>query len=133
MSAHAHFVTFYAPGTFVAESTTREIDSWDVEKAMEMARGMKMRYNAAPYGFRFTTRARRDDELDSRQIDQSPFYFLGGKVETIDEVRRRNDPKERILLSNMECNGYDRIIINTNSFKWTQPLEKDDIVLDFVL
>ena len=37
--------------------------------------------------------------------------------------------KDRILVSNMEGNGYDRIITNDNSWRWTQPLGKDDVVL----
>ena len=31
----------------------------------------------------------------------------------------------------MECNGYARIIVNTNSWKVTQPLRDDDVVLDW--
>ena len=31
--------------------------------------------------------------------------------------------------THMENNGYDRIVVNTNSWKWTQPLEQDDVVL----
>ena len=51
---------------------------------------------------------------------------------TLEEVKQRNDPKEEILRSNMECNGYDQIIVNTNSWKVTLPLEAGDTVLDFV-
>jgi hypothetical protein len=32
-----HFVTFYSPGTFFAETSEKPIDSWDVEKAKDEA------------------------------------------------------------------------------------------------
>jgi hypothetical protein len=57
------------------------------------------------------------------------MYYLGGTVRTLDEVRAANDPDERILLTNMQANGYDRVIENRNSWRWTQPLRSDDIVL----
>ena len=34
-----HFVTFFSPGTFIAESTTKPIESWNIEEAKEMAEG----------------------------------------------------------------------------------------------
>lgn len=125
-----HFVTFYSPGTFVAEDTTRPIDSWDVDAAIEMARGITERHGAVPYGFRFTTRSRSDGELDSKVTAKSNLYYLGGRVETLAEVEARDDPKETILRSNMRANGYDRIVVNDNSWRWTQPLGADDVVLD---
>ena len=133
MPMQQHFVTFYSPGTFVAETTTKPIAKWDVDAAIDMAREITERHSARPYGFRFSTRARKDDELDSRETRRSPTYFLGGKVETLAEVEARNDPKEEILRSNMRGNSYDRIIVNDNSWRWTQPLEKDDVVLDVKL
>lgn len=126
-----HFVTFYSPGTFVAETTSKPIDSWDVEKAMEMAHDVVERYGATPYGFQFSTRSRGDADLDSKQSAQSPFYHLGGKVETLAQVEARNDPKEEILRSNMRCNEWDRIIVNDNSWSSVRPLEKTDVVLDW--
>lgn len=126
-----HFVTFYSPGTFVAEETSKPIASWDVEQAMEMAHDVVERYGATPYGFRFTTRSRGDADLDSKQSAKSPFYHLGGRIETLAEIEARNDPKERVLLSNMESNGYDRVVVNDNSWRSTHPLEKDDVVLDW--
>lgn len=125
-----HFVTFYSPGSFVAEQTTKPIDSWAVNVAIDMARSIKERHGAVPYAFCFTTRSRANDELDSKVSDTSPMYHLGGKVETLEEVEARNDPKEKILRSNMRCNGYDRIIVNDNSWRSTQPLNPDDVVLD---
>lgn len=125
-----HFITFLSPGTFVHEETTKEIDSWDTDEAIKLAKGIKERHGATPFAFYFSTRSRNEDELDSRVVKRSGRYYLGGKIETIDDVRRRNDPQERILLSNMEENGWDRIIVNTNSWKVTQPLGEDDKVLE---
>lgn len=127
-----HFVTFYSPGTLFAETTTKPVDSWDVDAALKLMQDVTERYNAKPYGFRFTTRSRGDNDLDSREIDRSPMYFVGGKVETLAEIRSRNDPADRILLANMEGNGYDRVWTATEGWSWTQPLDVDDIVLEKV-
>jgi len=126
-----HFVTFFSPGTFVAETTEKPVDSWDVEAAKSMARSIKERYGATPYGFRFSTRERKDDELDSKETKRSPMYYLGGKVETLAQVKKRATDKDRILIANMECNGWSRIITNDNSWRVTRPLEKGDVVLEF--
>lgn len=125
-----HFVTFYSPGTLVAETTEKPIDAWNVDAAVKMAETITERHNARPYGFRFTTRGREPDELDSKVVANSVFYYLSGKVETLEEVRKRNDPKERILLSNMEGNGYKRVIHITRGWPWTQPLDDGDVVLN---
>lgn len=126
-----HFVLFYSPGTFVSETTEKEIDSWDVEKAKKLARSIKERHNASPYGFCFITRERRDDELDSKVTKTSNTYFLGGKVLTLNDILAKDDPNDRILISNMKNNGWDRVIENTNSWKVTLPLKSDDIILEW--
>lgn len=129
VKVEGHFVTFFSPGTFVAETTEKPIASWDTDIAREMAKGIKERHGARPYGFQFTTRSRGPADLDSRVTAESCFYFLGGKVETLAEVKARATDADRILISNMECNGYDRIITNNNSYRWTQPLKATDVVL----
>jgi hypothetical protein len=126
-----HFVTFFSPGTFVSEESSKPIDSWDVNAAMEMAHEVVERYGATPYGFRFTTRGRGDADLDSKRIGESPFYHLGGKVETLAQVEARDDPKEETLRWNMRSNGYDKIVVNDNSYRSVHPLGKDDVVLDW--
>jgi hypothetical protein len=125
-----HFVTFYSPGTFVSEMTVEPVDSWDVEEATSKARHIIERYGARPYGFRFTTR-RNDGELDSKEVRRSGMYFLGGEVLTLQQVKDRNDPADRILISNMECNGYEKVVENRNSWKATIPLNEGDTVLEF--
>jgi hypothetical protein len=124
-----HFVTFYSPGTFVAETTTKPIDSWNVDDAVAMAALITERHAAKPYGFRFTTRGREDDELDSKVIATSPMYYIGGKIETLEEIEARNDPSEHILRGNMRSNGFDRVWTTTKGWRWTQPLNADDVVI----
>lgn len=127
-----HFVTFYSPGTFMAEDNTVEIASWDVPTAIIMAGSIKQRYNATPYGFRFSTRERGPDDLDSKVTERSSgTYYLGGKIETLAEIEARNDPNDAILIQNMKSNGYDKVIVNTNSWKWTQPFTDKDVLLEY--
>ena len=128
-----HFVEFMSPGTFVSELTIREVDSWDIDTAVKMAQSITERHNARPYGFRFFTRERDEGDLDSHISEQSNIYYLGGRIETREEVETRNDPEERILLSNMRINNWDRIVVNENSWRFTAPLTEHDVILDVKL
>lgn len=125
-----HFVTFFSPGTFFAEQSEFPIDSWDVEEAKEMSKSVKERHGAAPYGFCFSTRERGPDDLDSQVTESSNMYYINCKVETLAELIVRNDPREAILRSNMEGNGWDKIVTTTKGFRWTQPLKEGDVVLE---
>jgi hypothetical protein len=127
-----HFVTFYSPGTLFSENTKKEIKSWDIELAKKMAHKITERYGATPYGFQFTTCEGGGDNWAPKEIAKSPMYFLGGKVETLAEVKARATENDRILISNMECNHYKKIITNTNSYKSTLPFDdKKDVLLDW--
>jgi hypothetical protein len=128
-----HFVEFYSPGTLVSEMNTEPIDSWDVDTAVEMARSIVQRHSARPYGFRFITRERGPEDLDSHISKRSGIYYLGGKVETLEEVEARNDPAEAILRDNMRSNNISRIIVNKNSWRFTGELHDEDTVLDVFL
>ena len=119
-----HKVIFMSPGTFASETTTVDIDSWDVEKAKEMARTVKERHGATPFGFMFETWTH-----DKIRIDVSPTYYLGGRVRTYEMVLLMNLPEEEILRNNMRYNDIKRVITNTNSYKSVLPLKDDDIVL----
>src|SRR4030042_1824171 len=96
-----------------------------------MAHSIVERHNATPYGFYFTTRGRGPEDLDSKQITRSGIYYLGGKVMTLAEVKARHDPGDRILIENMECNHFARVIENANSWRTTMPLYEGDVVLDW--
>ena len=126
-----HFVIFCSPGTFVPEQSEKPIETWNVALATKMADDITERYGATPYGFYFTTRERGPDALDSKQSKKSNMYYLGGEIQTLAQVKARNDPNDEILISNMECNKWDRIVVNTNSWKMTKPLEEDDVILAY--
>lgn len=136
-----HTVTFYSPGTLFSESSTKDIDSWDTKKAVEMADSIIERYNAKPYAFVFRTLKTHDPvsdgeggflKVEAKKEKESGYYFLGGKLETYDEVLARNEDStnDRILLSNMRNNEYWIICTNTNSFKSTMPFGEDDKIVD---
>ena len=126
-----HFVVFMSPGTLFHETTQKEVASWDIDKAKKMAVGIHERHGATSFGFYFITRSRGEKDLDSKITATSPTYFLGGTVETLQKVKARATKEDNILISNMECNGWNRIITNTNSWKITLPLRDKDVVLDF--
>lgn len=126
-----HFVTFLSPGTFFHEKTVKPIESWDVAQAKRMALDIVERHNAKPFAFYFSTRAGGKDDLDSKVTNTSGNYYLGGKVDTYEEVVARNDPKEKILRWNMKFGDIKRIITNCNSYRITQPLHDRDVVLEW--
>jgi hypothetical protein len=125
------FVTFLSPGTFFNEETTKEIDSWDVDKAIKMSKNITERYDATPYAFYFTTRGRNDFDLDSKRIAESQMYYLGGEVKTLKQIELECNPENDILLQNMRGNGWKKVIINSGNWKGTHPLRDDDVVLEY--
>lgn len=125
-----HFVTFYSPGTFVSEHTTESISSWDIKKAIKMASSIKERHGAVPYGFRFSTRIRSEKDLDSNVSKTSGIYYLPHcKILTLDQIKKKNDPRDSILISNMEINKWNKVVQTTKGWKSTFPLKNGDIVI----
>lgn len=127
-----HYVRFLSPGTFVSELSDVEIESWNVEKACEMARDVKARYSATPYGFTFFTRERSESEFEPKITAKSEgTYFLGGVIRKAEEILAGDDPKEETLRWNVKYNDFAGVITNTNSWKITLPFEKNDVLLDW--
>jgi len=124
----AHFVTFNSPGTFFSEQTTLPIASWDVPLAVKMSKGITERRNAKPYGFFFTTRSRGENDLDSKEVKRSGTFFLGGRVLTLKQVKQEM-PDEKILIGNMEGNGWKKVVISDNGWRSCHPLMDGDVVL----
>lgn len=139
MSKRIHRVTFFSPGTIVAESTTKDIGEWNPVEAVKMAASVEERHGAIPYGFHFETLLTADPvddgeggklEIQPKVVETSGMYYINGKVESLEEVEARNSPDERILRSNMRCNDYTHIVKTTNGYSWTQPLNPGDKVVN---
>lgn len=128
MKVQQHFVTFYSPGTLMSETSTYPIDSWDIETAVKMSKNIKERHGAKPYGFVFSTKAREDHELNSKEVKRSGTYYLSGRVLTLKQVMAEM-PNERILISNMRINNINKVIINNNSYCSTLPFHENDVVI----
>jgi len=123
------YVTFYSPGTMVAETTRREVPSWSVAKVLKILPDIEERYGAKPYGFRFTTMKRGMRDFAPREVAQSNMYYVNCDVQTLEELEERGEKEERILLQNMKTNGWDKIVTTKSGWKWSHPLQDGDIVL----
>lgn len=115
-------VTFYAPGSFVAETWSREVAGPEPE-AVEWPE------NA--YAFRMSM---REDVLDGPQRYKGPSHDLGpmyyhpdSKVETAEQVQA-NPKATRTLLDNMRCNGWHALIW-TRWGNWPQPFDADQMAV----
>jgi hypothetical protein len=126
-----HFVRFLSPGTLVPETNMIPVESWDVNEAKELADTIVQRHGATPYAFQFITRGRTKEDLDSVIVDKSPLYHLGGTILTLEQVKARNDPDDKILISNMEINKIARVVENLNSYKAVNAFGEDDILLEY--
>lgn len=134
-----YYVVFYSPGTLVAETSTREIDAWDIKKACQLAMTVEERHGATPYGFHFEIRVVANDiddgfggklKVQPSVVEKSGMYYINGVIETLEQIKARRTKKEDVLISNMESNGWDRVVTVTNRYRWTQPFEKGDHVVD---
>jgi hypothetical protein len=126
MDNQKHYVTFYSPGSFVSETTVKEIDAWSVDLAVRMAKEIKERHRATPYGFRLKTM--ESDGWSPKTVKESGMYYLGGKLLKLADIP--DTLENSVLRDNMTINNYEYVIENTNSWKITLPFYKDkDTVL----
>jgi len=123
-----NYVTFYSPGTMVAEMTKREVPSWSVAKVLKILPDIEERHGAKPYGFRFTTMKRGIRDFAPREVAQSNMYYVNCSVQTLKEVEAEG-PESATLAQNMKTNKWDRIVTTNAGWKWSHPLEDGDIVL----
>jgi hypothetical protein len=112
------YVEFYYPGSFMSESSSHEVESRD--------RPASIPVNAYAYSFY----DREETVVDGEKLvglikNRSPMTYFGQTM-TIDEVKR-NVPNCNILVSNMECNGWEKVVrTKLGNF---QPLNEGDVVL----
>lgn len=130
IAVQKHFVEFYSPGTFMSETSRKEIDSWDTAKAIEMMGSIVERYGARPYGFRFLTYGRSANELDSHEVARSHTYYVNCDILTKDEILADDDPRFKIMRANVECNGIKRIARTRSGWLGHYPMSDADEVIE---
>lgn len=136
MKTRKHFVEYLSPGTFFSETSSFPIDSWSTVVAVAMASTVTERYNAKPYGFRFSTTEYTlavDDDgnqhfVQPKEIAKSGIYYVTGKIVRYDEYPENKE--NHILRSNMFGNNWPFMVENNNSWKCVQPFEPNDSVVD---
>jgi hypothetical protein len=113
------YVRFYAPGSFCANDWTVEVQSADPAAVV---------WPENAYAFTMNERVDAHDgpevfKGEDKQIGPM-YYHPDSKVATLREVKARNDSRDRILISNMECNRWPGVIY-TRWGNWPQPYEAD--------
>ncbi len=115
------YVEFSFCGAVVDEVLSFEVESRDIGS---------LRVPDGAFGFQFFDQLSTmvgKVELVSGRLNKSPMHYYGGRVMTLEEVRAEM-PEERILILNMECNGYDRVIqCRYGNFK---PFDADDVYVE---
>ncbi len=115
-----HFVEFSYPGIFVSEYSHEEI----AERKPEL---VNVPEDAFAYRFYDQVQTIVDGELltGERKNYSGITYF--GKVYTLEEVKAQF-PEYTTLISNMKCNGWNRVV-RTRKGNW-QPFEDGDTVIE---
>jgi hypothetical protein len=120
------YLSFWHPGTMVAEQSTSEVDSivgFDPHK---------VEWPKNAYAFRLFERF---DVVDGKATFKGEpqqlgptYYHPDSRVETIDEVRA-NKNATPILVRNMQANGW-KLIVWSRWGNWPQPFDPDkDVVI----
>jgi len=97
------YVEFFYPGLIFPESSVRKVKNRDVKK---------LKIPTTAFGFHFfdiKSTIVRKTKMESKRLNASPFYYFGGRIMTLEEVCKEL-PEAKILINNMECNGWDRVI-----------------------
>jgi hypothetical protein len=132
-------VEFFSPGTLFAETSSRKISEWDTREAVRLSEQILERHGAVPYGFRFRTQLVSDPVPDGeggklkvtpKCVEESPTYYLGGRVETWDEIVARADKREDIMRSNMRGNGWPLVVVIDRKYRSTLPFLPDQKIVE---
>jgi len=113
-----HYVKFLYPAILFPESIEREIKSRNYKKLNRIPKDC--------FGFRFFDReeVKKNGEILKGRIKNWSGMYYFGKIYTIDQLKKEF-PKERILIGNVERNSRTGKAIRTRCGNW-QIFEKGD-------
>lgn len=122
-----NFIEFYIPAIYVpglieTRKIKKIITSWNIKKARKIYFRLMGENGVRPYAFRFISKG-----LGGMRY--SGYHYIDGTVETLEKIKAKNDPKNKILIENMECNKWEKVITLYTPYKWTVPFDKNDVVV----
>lgn len=112
-------IQFLQPGSFVAN------ERWELFTTKPDPRSVH--FTERDYAFQIFE---REDVIDDaggtfkgKESALGPVYYHpDSKLETLDEIKARNDPRDKILISNCVTNGWSTLIL-TRWGHWPQPYD----------
>lgn len=124
MTEHTRFVNFlrYICGP-IADVDKEQISSWDIPMSIKRAEALYPH----PYAFYFTYETSDTESLGGSIVkSKSGTYYINGKIKTLAEIKAEY-PEERILIDNLEMNGYDKAV-KTCCGAWEIAYDDDSVV-----
>ncbi len=114
------YVEFFYPGSFVSEPSVQEVGNREAAITLP----------ERAYAYRFFSRS--EVEQYGEMLRGQPKYYspttFYGEAMTLEEVKALTPSSDyRILVSNMECNGWSRVV--RTKFGQFLPLNSEDVVL----
>jgi len=123
--ARKHFIQFQYSGSFFSEETSVEIVERDPSKIEVPPGAYCFSFYDQIVGTIIESIGDKEIAVNSAQLDKSPTYYYGGKVYTVEELKKKF-PNEQTLITNVEINSCKRTIKCRNG-NWR--FFKDDDVL----
>ncbi|MBB6487942.1 hypothetical protein [Rhizobium lusitanum] len=120
------FAVFAFAGNFSSTERRVAIQSRNVEYAEGIAQQMTIECGFQPVAFRFETMS-DDGSIQNR----SGWFYLGGTVETLQDITGKNEPGDSRLIHFLEESGLNKIVTNNCPYLVRFPLRDQDQVLSW--
>lgn len=112
-----HYIKLFYPGAFFSDTAIQEIES---REKFEIPKNV--------YAYQFFDKEEFEvngEAFTSKEKNFSPTYYFGVELELSAVINKYG--KQSIVVQNMECNGWDKVI--ETEFGQCFPLNEKDIVL----
>lgn len=120
------YVRYYYEGKYIDHIVHREIETESVDDIINDIQSID---GIWPYRFQFVTRHPEKETSGEWSISNvSHMYFVNGKIRTLDELIKENNPNNKVLIGNMKSNNYDKIIESTHGWVSSFREGKDTLI-----
>ena len=122
-------VTFYTPGSFMPNESTKEVPGLDTEQIAAMAPKNAYSFIVQEFSEKTTT-VDGEDFSKKEAVGEPQRFYLGGDLYTVDELKEKfaGDHSKETLIANFEGNDWPKAIL-CRTGNW-QPFYDDDVLLE---